>query len=235
MADGDVISHMSDILGIKEKQLKRYINTARLIPEFEEMLKDSMITLNDAARISTLGRDSQMSLFEKQREKGGITFSDFKEAEDADNIKKAEQELAAISDSIDRHKEQCEAEAEKARLLAENTKDKEKIKRQKKRELRAKQKLEKEENRYYLAEEALQTARSAHTAVKSGTESKMKNHDAASAISEIESCLERIEACFERVADDDALLESLKNISGRFSILLESCHKIKETGNICQG
>lgn len=207
IADGDVISHMSDILGMKEKQLKRYINTAKLIPEFEGMLRDSRITLNEAARISSLGSDSQMSLYQKQSENGGITLSDFKEAEGTDRIRKAEQELAAISDSIDRHKELCRAEAEKTRLLAESTKDREKIKRQERRALRAEQKLAGEESRYCSAAEELETARSAQASAKNDAGSKTKNHDAASAISRIESCLEQIESCLGLVAGDDALLE----------------------------
>ncbi len=235
MADSDVISHMSEILGIKEKQLKRYIDTACLIPEFEGMLRDSGITLKEAARIALLDSDLQMSLYKKHSGKGGITLSDLKEAEDADHIRKAEQELAAISDSIDRHKELCEAEAERSRLLAESTKDKEKIRRQEKKVLRAEQKLAKEESRYCSAAEALDAARSAQASAPKDTGNKTGDLDAASVISEIGICLERIEACPGLVAGDDVLLESMKDISRRFSVLLEDCYKIQASGNICLG
>lgn len=231
MADGDIISHMSDILGIKEKQLKRYISTAGLIPEFEGVLKNNEITLNEAARIALLGSDLQMFLYKKHSEKGGITFYDLKEAGDTDRIRKSEQELAEISDSIGRHKELYEAEAEKSRLLAENTKDREKIKRQEKRVLKAKQKLAEEESRYCSAAEALETARSAQAEARSDTGSKIKNRDAVSAISQIESCLERIEAYPGQVAGDGALLESLKDITGRFSVLLENCYRLQTSGD----
>lgn len=233
MAGSDIISHMSDILGIKEKQLKRYINTAHLIPEFEEKLKDSRITLNEAARIALLDSDLQMILYKKHSKKGGITLSDVKEAEDVVRIRKAEQELAAISDSIGRHKELYEAEAEKSRLLAESTKDREKIKRQERKALRAEQKLAEEESRYCSAAEALEAARSAQETDNSRTGSKIKNHDAALAMLQIESCLERIESCPRPVACDDALLESLKGINRRFSALMEKCYKIRESQNVC--
>lgn len=223
MAESDIIAHMSDILGIKEKQLKRYINTANLIPEFERMLKDSRITLNEAARIASLDSDLQMFLYEKYSEKGEITLLDFKEAEDTGCIRKTEQELAVISDSIGRHKELYETETEKSRLLAESTKDKEKIKRQEKRALKAKQKLAEEENRYYSVAGALETARSAQVGDKSGAGNKMKRHNVALIISKIESYMEQLEACPELVAGDDVLRESLKDISGRLSALLENC------------
>lgn len=235
MAGSDVISHMSDILGIKEKQLKRYINTARLIPEFEGMLKDSGITLKEAARIASLDSDLQMSLYKKHSETGGITLSDFKDAEEEGRIRKAEQELAAISDSIGRHKALCDEEAEKSRLLAESTKDMEKIRRQEKKALRAEENLAKEESRYHSAAEALEAARSAKKPVQSGAGNKTRNLDAASAMSQIVSCLERIESCPGLLAGDDELLESLKNISVRFSSLLENCRKVRESGNNCQG
>lgn len=71
----DVISHMSDILGIKERQLKNYINTARLIPEFEEMLQEGRITLREAVRFSALDNDSQMYLLKKYSDDGSIASS----------------------------------------------------------------------------------------------------------------------------------------------------------------
>lgn len=175
-----------------------------------------------------------MSLYKKHSEKGGITLSDFKEAEDAGRIRKAEQELAAISNSIGRHKELYETEAEKSRLLAESTKDREKIKRQERKALRAERKLAEEESRYCSAAEALEAARSAQETDNSGTGNKTKNHDAASAMLQIESCLEQIESCPGPVACDDALLESLKGVSRRFSALLENCCKIRESQNACQ-
>ncbi len=44
---------------------------------------------------------------------------------------------------------------------------------------------------------------------------------------------EKFEEYPELLADDDAILESLKDISIRFSALLEHCRKIQEAGNIC--
>lgn len=233
MADADVIGHMSDILGIKERQLKRYINTASLIPEFEGMLKDNRITLNEAERIASFDVSLQIELYRKQSENGGITPSDYKEAEDKDMVIKSEQELAVISGNIDRNKELYEAETEKSRLLAQSTRDREKLKRQEKRELRAKQRLEKEESRYCSLAGALETARQPQPSFPGDTGSEIKNHDIKPAILQAESCLKELEECPELLAGDDALIESLKDISIRFSALLEHCRKIKESENIC--
>lgn len=233
MADADVISHMSDILGIKERQLKKYINTADLIPEFEGMLKDNRITLNEAARIASFDDGLQMELYRKQSENGGIMPSDYREAEDMDRVIKAEQELAVISDSIDRNKELYEAEAEKSRLLAQSTRDREKLKRQEKRELRAKQKLEKEESRYCSLAGVLETARQLQPSSPGDTGSEIKNHDIKPVILQVESCLKKLGECPELLAGDDAMIESLKDISIRFSALLECCLKIQKSENIC--
>ena len=102
------------------------------------MLKDNRITLNEAAKIASFDGGLQMELYRKQSENGGITPSDYNEAEDMNRVIKSEQELAVISDSIDRNKELYEVEVEKSRLLAQNTKDREKLKRQEKRELKGK-------------------------------------------------------------------------------------------------
>ncbi len=233
MADTDVISHMSDILGIKERQLKKYINTADLIPEFERMLKDNRITLNEAAKIASFDGGLQMELYRKQSENGGITPSDYNEAEDMNRVIKSEQELAVISDSIDSNKELYEAEVEKSRLLAQNTKDREKLKRQEKRELKAKQRLEKEESRYCSMAGGLKTARKSQMSFPGDTGSDIKKQDIKPVILQAELCLKKFEEYPELLADDDAILESLKDISIRFSALLEHCRKIQEAGNIC--
>lgn len=69
----------------------------------------------------------------------------------------------------------------------------------------------------------------------SDTGSEIKNHDIKPVILQVESCLKKFEECPELLAGDDAMLESLNDISTRFSVLLEHCRKIKESGNICQG
>lgn len=93
IVDCDVVSHMSGILGIKERQLKNYINTARLIPEFEKMLQEGTITLQESVRFSALDNDSQMYLFRKYSDGAAISSSDFSKAKELSKIKGAEKSL----------------------------------------------------------------------------------------------------------------------------------------------
>ena len=79
----------------------------------------------------------------------------------------------------------------------------------------------------------LKTARKSQMSFPGDTGSDIKKQDIKPVILQAELCLKKFEEYPELLADDDAILESLKDISIRFSALLEHCRKIQEAGNIC--
>lgn len=207
----DIISHMSDTLGIKEKQLKNYINTARLIPEFEKMLQEGSITLREAIRFSTLDSDSQMYLYKKYSDDKSVSSSDFIEAREMNRIRKAEKKLEEITESLEDKKEAYEKEHEELCLLSEKSKNKEKIKRQEKREFNARQKLIKEEKRYKDAFEAFSDLKK-----QIRDEVQKDDYNAESVLTSIITCLEKIEMNPNLILHDEGLKTSLMNIRDRF-------------------
>lgn len=213
----DVIGHMSDILGIKERQLKNYINTARLIPEFEELLHEGRITLREAVRFSALDSDSQTYLFEKYSDEGSVTNSDLAKAKELSRIKEAEKKLDDISESLEKKKKIYENEHEELCSLSEKTKNKEKIKRQGRKELKAKQRLLKEEKRYKDASDAL-------SGIKRQVQDNIKEecYNADFVLSSIATCLEKIEKNPYLILSDKRFASSLINISDRFFQLVNN-------------
>lgn len=209
--DRDVVGHMADILGIKERQLKNYINTARLIPEFEGMLQEGTITLRDAVRFSALDRDSQMFLFKKYSGGGTVSGSDFSKAKELSRIREAEQSLKDISESLEKQKKLYENEHEELFSLSQKTRNKEKIRRQEKRELKAKQRLLKEEKRYKDASDILEKIKQ-----QVCDDGKGSCYDADTVLTSIMTNLEKIERNPSLILSNKKLKSSLKDICNRF-------------------
>ena len=202
---------MADILGIKERQLKNYINTARLIPEFEGMLQEGTITLRDAVRFSALDRDSQMFLFKKYSGGGTVSGSDFSKAKELSRIREAEQSLKDISESLEKQKKLYENEHEELFSLSQKTRNKEKIRRQEKRELKAKQRLLKEEKRYKDASDILEKIKQ-----QVCDDGKGSCYDADTVLTSIMTNLEKIERNPILILSNKKLKSSLKDICNRF-------------------
>lgn len=222
IVDNNIISHMSDILGIKEKQLRNYINTARLIPEFEELLREGRISLREAIRFSSLDNDSQVYLCKKYSDNGFVSSSDFSEARDSSRVRKTEKKLKDISENLEKKKEIYEKEHEELRLLSEKTKNKEKIRRQEKREIKAQHNLMKEEKHYKDASDALLEIKKQIL-----DENQEDSYNAELVLVSIMSCLEKIEKNPGLIISDKTLKSSLIDISNRFLIIINK----KEANN----
>ena len=220
IVDCDVVSHMADILGIKERQLKNYINTARLIPEFEEMLQEGTITLHEAIRFSALDSDSQLYLFKKCSE-GTISSSDFSKAKELSKIRGAEKKLNDISQSLEKQKKQYEDVHEELCSLTKQTKNQEKIKRQKKRELKAKQRLLKEEKRYKDASDVLMEIKR-----QACDDDQEDCYDADSVLTSIIINLEKIERNPNFILSNKKWKSSLTEISNRFLQLANNFEEV---------
>lgn len=221
IVDCDVVSHMSGILGIKERQLKNYINTARLIPEFEKMLQEGTITLQESVRFSALDNDSQMYLFRKYSDGAAISSSDFSKAKELSKIKGAEKKLNDISESLEKQKKLYENEHEELCALSQKTKNKEKIRRQEKREIKAKQRLMKEEKRYKDASDVL---------LKIKQQACNENHkdwyDADSVLASIIVELEKIEKNPDVILNNRRWKSSLTDIINRFFRLVNNYEEV---------
>ncbi len=219
--DCDVVSHMADILGIKERQLKNYINTARLIPEFEEMLRDGTITLCDAVRFSALDNDSQVYLLKKYSSGETVSGSDFSKAKELSRIRGAEKNLKDISESLEKQKKLYENAHEELCSLTQKTKNKEKIRRQEKRELKARQRLLKEEKRYKDASDILTEIK--QQACDGGQGSC---HDADSVLESIMVNLEKLERNPNLVLSNKKWKSFLTDICNRLLRLVNNYEEI---------
>lgn len=216
MIDYDILDHMTNILGIKQRQLKNYIDTAHLIPEFEKKLQEGIITLREAIQISSFDSDVQQYLNKKHTEDGHFSSDDFTKARVDDNVRKSEKRLADLSSDLDKQKELYLSESNKLEELAHKSQNQEQIRRQEKRTEKARKKLTETETRYHVAKKALCEEKSPGHITKS-------NYDAEKLLSSINMNLKQIEKNPRPVFENDNLILFLKDINDRFTILTKNC------------
>lgn len=120
LMDDDVVSKMTHILNIRERQIKEYIASASLIPELEALLENGQLTMKQAVSISSLDDAAQKYLNTCHKNNGSIRKSDITAAKSESNIRDTEQKLIAASADMEQKKIIAQAEQKIADTMERN-------------------------------------------------------------------------------------------------------------------
>ena len=101
---GDVVGEISTRLGISERQVRKYINVEKLIPELMEALNQKQISFEDANRYALLGENEQLILFGFLQDNGEITDEDYETVKDykhqEEELRKKDEKIAQLEQML---------------------------------------------------------------------------------------------------------------------------------------
>jgi ParB family chromosome partitioning protein len=206
-AEGEIRSvpkAISQLLDMSTKQVRKYIDISKLIPDLGEAFENGTIGIEDASRYAALGEKEQAELAKALKEHGSITKEDYSRA--AAMKQQAEEQFQMTVEELEQAKKDIRAKEEQIQELEEKL-------RQNETDSKTEKKLQKARAEKAELEDQVGEQKAAES---------RQHAKAAKAISMIEKNIYDLKKDVEYVRSTPDLAERIGKLQGMLNNLLEN-------------